>query len=167
MRTILILCSIGAAALATAQQTGQSQAEGPSRTYTSGAEVKAMIARAKKERKPNQANFIQSLVKLAPYDVNLEYRNQGVDSPATVHEAQAELIYVVEGAGTLVTGGKLIDGARSTPGNLSGKGIEGGTPQRIAKEDFVFVPENTPHAFIKTEGTLVIMSVHLPRGGSH
>jgi hypothetical protein len=29
----------------------------------------------------------------------------------------------------------------------------------------VFLPENTPHSFRKTEGRLVIMSIHVPRGG--
>ena len=34
-----------------------------------------------------------------------------------------------------------------------------------AKGDYAFIPENTPHSFRKTEGRLVIMSIHVPRGG--
>jgi len=73
---------------------------------------------------------------------------------------------VIEGAGTLTTGGKLRDEKRLNARNLTGTSLEGGTPRRIAPGDFILVPENTPHAFTKTEGTLVIMSLHLPAGGA-
>jgi quercetin dioxygenase-like cupin family protein len=102
---------------------------------------------------------------LAPLAVNLEYRVEGIDTPATVHEKEAELIYVVDGAGTLTTGGKLIGEKRTNAINLSGTAVEGGTPQRISKGDYIFVPENTAHSFTKTQGRLVIMSVHIPHGG--
>ncbi len=149
-----------------AQQPNQQPAQQPEKTFTSAADVDAMIAKAKKERKPDQANFIQPLVRLAPYSVNLEYRVEGIDTPATVHEKEAELIHVVEGAGTLTVGGKLVGEKRTNATNLSGTGVEGGTPRRISKGDYIFVPENTPHAFTKTQGRLIIMSIHVPRTGS-
>jgi mannose-6-phosphate isomerase-like protein (cupin superfamily) len=155
MRTPFIVTILATAAIAAAQQ--------PDKTFTSTSEVEAMIAKAKKERKPDQANFLQTLLSLPPYGVNLEYRVQGVDTPATVHEKEAEMIFVVDGACTFVTGGKLANEKRTNPTNLSGTGIDGGSPRRIAKGDYIFVPENTPHAFTKTEGSLVIMSVHVPR----
>src|SRR5262245_6433028 len=121
-----------------------------------------MIAKAKAERKPDQANFAQPIVRVAPYTANLEYRVAGVAAPASVHEREAEMFYVVDGAGTLVTGGKLKDERRTNPENLSGTGIDGGQRRRIAKGDFAMVPENTPHWFDQIEGTLVLMSIHLP-----
>jgi mannose-6-phosphate isomerase-like protein (cupin superfamily) len=137
----------------------------PPKTFASAAEVEAMINKAKTERRPDQANFIQQIVRLAPYNANLEYRVAGVDTPETLHETEAELIFVVDGAGTLISGGKLIEEKRSNPTNLTGKDVDGGTSQRIAKGDYIFLPENTPHAFRKTEGRLVIMSLHVPRAG--
>ena len=137
----------------------------PPKTFASAAEVEAMINKAKNERKPDQANFIQQIVRLAPYNANLEYRVAGVDTPATLHESEAELIFVVDGAGTLISGGKLTEEKRTNPTNLAGKEVEGGTSQRIAKGDYAFIPENTAHSFRKTEGRLVIMSIHMPRGG--
>src|SRR3954469_22435006 len=137
----------------------------PSKTFASAADVEAMINKAKSERTPDQANFIQQIVRLAPYNVNLEYRVAGVDTPATLHETEAELIFVVDGAATLLSGSKLTEEKRTNPSNLAGKDVEGGTSQRIAKGEYIFMPENTPHAFRKTEGRLIIMSVHMPRGG--
>jgi len=165
MRTLPILsltavCILAVGSPATAQRGAQ-----PPKTFASAADVEAMINKAKSERKPDQANFIQQIVRLAPYNVNLEYRVAGIETPATLHETEAELIVVVDGAGTLVSGGKLTEEKRTNPTNLSGTEVEGGTSQRIAKGDYAFIPENTPHSFRKTEGRLVIMSIHVPRGG--
>jgi mannose-6-phosphate isomerase-like protein (cupin superfamily) len=134
------------------------------KTFTSAADVTAMIRKAKNERKPDQTNFIQPLLQAAPYTVNLEYRVKGVDGNASVHETEAEVFYVLEGAATLTTGGKLRDEKRSNPTNLTGAGIDGGASRRIAKGDFFLVPENTPHQFTETADTLVLMSLHVPRG---
>jgi mannose-6-phosphate isomerase-like protein (cupin superfamily) len=166
VRIISIVTVVGVAAVAMAQQPNQQQAQQPEKTFTSAADVEAMIAKAKSERKPDQANFNQPLLRLAPYAVNLEYRVEGIDTPATVHEKEAELIYVVDGAATFTTGGKLVGEKRTNASNLSGTAVEGGTPRRISKGDYIIVPENTPHSFTKTQGRLVIMSVHIPRSGS-
>jgi mannose-6-phosphate isomerase-like protein (cupin superfamily) len=163
MQRLAIVTVVGVAAVALAQQPNQQRAPQPDITFTNAADVIAMIAKAKNERKPDQANFIQPLLRLAPYNVNLEYRVEGIDTPATVHEKEAELMYVIDGAGTLTTGGKLVGEKRTNATNLSGTAVEGGTPRRISKGDYVFVPENTPHSFTRTQGTLVIMSIHVPR----
>ncbi|HWE50103.1 MAG TPA: hypothetical protein VG273_09955 [Bryobacteraceae bacterium] len=163
MRILSIMTVAGFAVIAMAQQPNQQRAPQPDKTFARPTDVEAMIAKAAKERKPDQANFLQPLLRLAPYAVNLEYRIEGIDTPATVHEKEAELIYVLDGAATFTTGGKLVNEKRTNASNLSGTAIEGGTPQPIAKGDYVFVPENTPHSFTKTQGRLVIMSVHVPR----
>ncbi len=155
----LLITLIGAATVLLAQEPA-------AKTFTSAEDVAAMIAKAKKERKPDQANFIQPLLQAAPYNVNLEYRVQGVDSNPNVHEKEAEIFYVVQGAGTLTTGGKLRDEKRLNATNLTGTAVDGGTSRHISKGDFFLVPENTPHWFTKTEGALVLMSVHVPRGGA-
>jgi mannose-6-phosphate isomerase-like protein (cupin superfamily) len=79
-----------------------------------------------------------------------------------VHEREAEMFYVVEGSGTLVTGGKLKDEKRTNAENLTGSGVDGGTPRKIAKGDWVMVAEKTPHWFQQIDGTIVLMSIHLP-----
>ncbi|MBI3399835.1 MAG: cupin domain-containing protein [Acidobacteria bacterium] len=122
----------------------------------------AMIAKAKSERKPDQANFSQPIVRLAPYNANLEYRVAGLNAPASVHEREAEMFYVVEGSGTLVTGGTLREEKRTNAENLSGSAIDGGTRRKVVKGDWVMVPDKTAHWFTELDGTLVLMSIHLP-----
>lgn len=133
------------------------------REFASGLDVSALIAKAKAERKPEQGNFVQTVVRLPPYTVNLEYRVPDVRQGASVHEREAEIFFVVEGTGTANTGGKLKDERRSNAENLSGTGIEGGTSRQVSKGDVLFVPEKTPHQFIPSGGPLVLMSLHVPR----
>ena len=139
------------------------QAAATPKLFTSATDLTAMIANAKKTRKPDQANMVQPILQLAPYNANLEYRVGGINANASVHEREAEMFYVIEGSGTVVTGGKLKEERRTNPENLTGTGIDGGMRRRLAKGDFIMVPENTPHWFGEIEGALVLMSIHLPK----
>jgi mannose-6-phosphate isomerase-like protein (cupin superfamily) len=131
--------------------------------FASAGDVKALIAKAKAELKPDQPNFSQPIVSLAPYNANLEYRVGGLNAPASTHDKDAELFFVVEGSGTVVTGATLQNERRTNPDNASGTGIDGGTSRTIAAGDWVLVPEKTPHWFTRIDGTLVMMSIHLPK----
>ena len=130
------------------------------RTMVSAADVAAMIAKAKVDRKPEQALLAQSMIRLDQYNVSLEYR--AAVANAAVHETEAELFYVVDGSATLVTGGKLRNESRTNAANLSGSGIDGGQSRHVAKGDFIMVPEGVPHWFSVIDGTVVLMSLHLP-----
>jgi len=148
------------ASAAFAQQPPAPAAAAASRTMVSAADVTALIAKAKAERKGDQALLAQSMIQLAPYNVSLEYR--AAVANAAVHETEAELFYVIDGSATLVTGGKLTNESRTNAANLSGSGIESGVSRRVAKGDFIMVPEGTPHWFSAIDGTVVLMSLHLP-----
>jgi len=155
---------IGLALVFTTSMAFAQQAAAPnpasSRTMVSAADVQAMIAKAKSERKEGQALLAQSMIQLAPYNVSLESRSAVAN--AAVHETEAELFYVIDGSATLVTGGKLTNETRTNAANLSGKGIEGGMSRHVAKGDFIMVPEGVPHWFSAIDGTVVLMSLHLP-----
>jgi mannose-6-phosphate isomerase-like protein (cupin superfamily) len=157
---LLVCAALLAAAQPAVAQTPDAAAA--AKLFTSAGDVSALIERAKRERKPDQANFVQPVVQLASYRVNLEYRMPGLSAPATVHEKDIELFFVAEGVGTAVTGGTLRDGRRTNEANLAGTGIDGGTSRRIGKGDVLVVPANTPHWFAPVDGPLVLMSLHVP-----
>lgn len=124
-------------------------------TYISAADVQALIARAKKERKDDNALVVARVLQLAPYSTYLEYRADSKPlANVGLHPKEAELVYVLEGSGTMVTGGT------TAPNEMS---IAGGVSQKIGKGDFIFIPENTPHWINKINKTLVLMSIHVPR----
>jgi mannose-6-phosphate isomerase-like protein (cupin superfamily) len=119
-----------------------------------------LIEKAEHDRKPGQAMVIEPLLSLAPYRANLEYRT--ALGPAAVHVHEDEFFYVVDGSGTLVTGGKLVHPVQTNAENLSGDSIVGGTAVPVAKGDFIVVPENTPHWFSSINGRVIDMSLHVP-----
>jgi glc operon protein GlcG len=64
-----------------------------------------------------------------------------------VHEYETDVVYVLEGAATFVTGGRLLDGKVIAPGEIRGTRLEGGSVQQLAPGDVVVVPRGTPHWF--------------------
>ncbi len=166
MRTMIVLLAFTlvpgvASAKQPAPQPVPQSSEKPTKTFTSSAEVSALIAKAKTERKEGQPIVTEPMLELGSYDGHLEYRPSVGN--AAVHEKEAEMFYVIDGSATLVTGGKLVKETRTNATNLTGSGIEGGTSRSIAKGDFILVPENTPHWFSSIDGVLVLYSLHVPR----
>ena len=131
----------------------------PTKLYASGAEVQTLIAQAKAEHKGG--NTSKLVVNAEGYPFQLEHRTS--TTPPSIHPTQAELIEVIEGSCTLITGGKLIGVKPAAPGATTqgGTAIEGGTPRRISKGDYIMVPANTPHQYTEVQG-LVMMTLHMP-----
>ena len=151
MRIIAVISLVGALTFS----LWAAQTPAPTVKVVSAAELAAIIAKQPKDKNGNQ-----TFIDLAPYNVNMEHRIVG--QGAAVHEREAELFYVIDGSGTLVTGGKLVEEKRTNEANLSGTSIQGGTSKKVSKGDWILVPEGVPHQFPTVEG-LTLMSVHLPR----
>jgi mannose-6-phosphate isomerase-like protein (cupin superfamily) len=64
-----------------------------------------------------------------------------------VHDRETDVMYVVAGEATIVTGGKMIGGKASGAGQWRGGEIQGGTAQRLAKGDVIVIPAGVPHWF--------------------
>jgi mannose-6-phosphate isomerase-like protein (cupin superfamily) len=129
--------------------------------FASATDVQGLLAKAKGERKEGQVMVAEHILSLAPYTANLEYRP--IEGAVAVHEKEAEMVYVIDGGGTLTTGGKVVGEKRTNDANLSGTAIDGGTAQAIAKGDFAIIPQGTPHQFKPANGALVLMTLHVPR----
>ncbi|MGH8260172.1 MAG: cupin domain-containing protein, partial [Steroidobacteraceae bacterium] len=130
------------------------------KVFASSGHVAALIAKAKRDRKPGQAVVIEPLLHLAPYTANLEYR--AAVGAAAIHVHQDEFFYVISGSGTLVTGGKLTHAVHANAENVRGDSIVGGIATPVAKGAFIVVPENTPHWFSAINGSIIDMSLHVP-----
>jgi glc operon protein GlcG len=74
---------------------------------------------------------------------------------AEVHLGETDIVYVLEGSATFVTGGKVLDGKTTGPGEIRGAGIEGGETRTIATGDVVVVPAGTPHWFKEVKGPVL------------
>lgn len=157
MRTLLL-----AAACVTFTTVAYAQAPAPpptdrtKATQFTAAELQAALAMLPTDR-PSSAARVFSL---APYNVNVE-RRMPQPQGASLHEAQAELFYVIDGSATMVTGGKLV-GEKRNGTNLQGTGIENGTRHPLNKGDFLIVPSGVPHQFVDIKAPVQVMSIYLP-----
>jgi uncharacterized protein GlcG (DUF336 family)/quercetin dioxygenase-like cupin family protein len=68
---------------------------------------------------------------------------------AEIHAKDADVIYVVEGKATFITGGKAVDAKTIAPDEVRGTSIKGGETRQIAQGDVIIVPHGTPHQFLE------------------
>jgi mannose-6-phosphate isomerase-like protein (cupin superfamily) len=97
---------------------------------------------------------------LDPYNVAVEQRQPRTQGAAS-HADRAELFYVIDGSGTMLTGGTIADGKPSGV-NTQGTTISGGTRIEFAKGDFIMVPSGVPHQFVDLKSAVQVMSLYLP-----
>ena len=67
------------------------------------------------------------------------------------HLKDTDVIYVLQGAATFVTGGTSLDDKSAAPNELLGASIKGGETWRLKKGDVIIVPKGTPHWFKKVD----------------
>lgn len=81
------------------------------------------------------------------------------DQNALIHDKIDEIYYVLEGGGTLITGGSLLNAKQTTssptigPG-WSGSSIQGGQTRRVTAGDVVFIPAGVPHMYSQLDGPI-------------
>lgn len=116
--------------------------------------------RAQIEKKPTQAEGTAWIdyVRKSAHSV-LVVRRTG-PGRAEVHTALTDVWYVIDGGGTLVTGGTLVNPKKTGPGEFRGSGVAGGIARRIAKGDIIDIPAGAPHWVSRIEGKeLVYLTV--------
>lgn len=64
-----------------------------------------------------------------------------------VHTKDADIIYVLDGTATFVTGGALVEPHTVAADEIRGKEISGGETRKLVKGDVIIVPAGTPHWF--------------------
>ena len=78
---------------------------------------------------------------------------------AEIHTLDTDIIYVLEGKATFVTGGTAIEPKETAPNEVRGSRIEGGDVRQLAKGDVIIVPNNTPHWFKEVGGTFLYYTI--------
>jgi mannose-6-phosphate isomerase-like protein (cupin superfamily) len=130
-------------------------------TVITSADIAAAVAKFPATAASANGTFVErsdTAARLA-YRVAVDRRRS--PQSANLHPTEAEVLMIVDGEGTLTTGGKLIDTRRN--GKTVSATIEGGASQRVTKGDVVVIPEGVPHYFTETSPQVVFVSVELPR----
>lgn len=152
-----VVGGIGVSGAASAQQDEEIALAGAAAART----LKTAMADA---AAPPKATFIDArtvaagfekgavLVNTGSYMVHASHRE--MDGVAEIHRLDTDLIYVLEGAATFVTGGSVPDAKVTEPSELRGSAIVGGESRRVVKGDVIVVPAGVPHMFTEVRGPL-------------
>lgn len=83
------------------------------------------------------------------------------DSPGEVelHEKDSDIIYVLKGSATFITGGTLLDGKKVAENEIRGTKLNAGAPQTLAAGDVIVVPAGTPHWFKEVQAPFLYYTV--------
>lgn len=136
MKSVLALAAFLAVAALLIGQQGHSSAV----TYVPHDKVAAALAKG------------GSLVGASGFTVSGNHRNG--PGQVEVHDHETDILYIVDGEATLVTGGTMIGGKVTTPGQRRGTEIQGGETHHLSKGDVVVVPAGIPHWFKEVPGPI-------------
>ena len=128
--------------------------------FASGARVQAQLREMLAEMKPDQGFMWRPLVREGATVAAIEiWKKPG--RPA-VHPAEAEYAIVLEGSGTLVSGGVMSDPTPKNPNLVEGSQIEGGTTRTLGPGDVILIPAGVPHWFGIAGDRLILLGIKLP-----
>ncbi len=78
---------------------------------------------------------------------------------AEVHAKDTDLIYVLEGEATFVTGGRVVDPKPTAADEVRGAAIADGETRTLGKGDVIIVPAGTPHWFKQVRGPVLYYTI--------
>lgn len=117
----------------------------------------AMTGAASVATTPRQVSFLdhehvssafrrgQPLLETGAYKVHAS-RREG-EGQAEIHERDTDIVHVLTGSATLITGGSAVAARAVAPEELRGDAIEAGESRRLAPGDVVVIPNGVPHQF--------------------
>jgi mannose-6-phosphate isomerase-like protein (cupin superfamily) len=90
---------------------------------------------------------------------SLMVAHRQADGEAELHETQSDIFIVQSGAGTLVVGGKVVNGKTTAPGEVRGTSIEGGEKRALAPGDVAHIPAKMPHQVLVQNGRQITYAI--------
>ncbi len=123
----------------------------PPAVDVTAAAIKSFIDTLPKDRISDQPIRVADVggYKVGAYGV---FRPKAQPGGAIRHQTSVtEIYYMLEGTGTLVTGGKMVDekstglSPNTKRPNFGGSRIEGGVTRKVVPGDVVIIPANLPH----------------------
>ena len=93
----------------------------------------------------------EALAKGGSLAATKEYTVSGAHRTAAgqveVHDKETDILYIMDGEATFVTGGTMVGGKMSKAGQWLGTDITGGQTHRLVKGDVITIPAGMPHWF--------------------
>ena len=160
-----IVGGVGVSGAASAQQDEEMAIAGAN-VFASDMKVSGMLPPIETpvrffDAKQVHTSFSTGAALLDENDRNYMVHTSRRDKPglAEVHKLDTDIIYVMEGTATLVTGGTTLDAKEIAPNEIRASRIEGGTTRQLSKGEVIVVPNNTPHWFKEVNGEFLYYTI--------
>jgi mannose-6-phosphate isomerase-like protein (cupin superfamily) len=141
-----------------AQAAGQA-----SGTFVSSADVDAALKRSLAGPNGNIVDQRLSTTEIQGGKAHVAFLRRVVpETNALIHDHVTEVYQIIQGSGTITTGGRIEEAKESDLTNLgagmshTGKHV-GGTSQKLAPRDVFVVPAGMPHRFSQLDGPITYM----------
>lgn len=142
-----IVGAVGVSGAASAQQDEDLAIAGSKAVTAPGAipTPSAPVTFFEHDKVANAFNKGMPLIEVDGYKVHASRREKS--GLVEVHENETDVIYVLDGSATLVTGGTMVEPKWTALGEVRATRVEGGETQLLAKGDVVVIPQGVPHWF--------------------
>ncbi len=127
----------------------------PPGTYASGADLEKAL-----KDQPAAPMVVARIETTDLTRVNLIHRT--VPQNAIVHATGWEVHHIVDGSGTIVTGGTLIRSVDDSGARVAT--IADGESRTVSKGDVIIVPAGTPHWYSRIDGSVTYLEIRYDPG---
>jgi mannose-6-phosphate isomerase-like protein (cupin superfamily) len=162
MLCIVVMCVMTASA--GWSQSAPTQPEGATIDLLTSSDLAAQgLAQLAKARQSQNGSVSITLAKYPGHYTMISARTKS--GGAEVHAHFSDFLIVVDGEGTELTGGTVVEPKEGADGETRGLRLEGATSHTLHKGDVIHIPAGTPHQAIEVPGqtlTLFVIKVEKP-----
>lgn len=98
------------------------------------------------------AAFAKGTPLLEQFNYKIHASRREAPGLVEIHNRDTDIIHVLGGSATLVTGGAVRDVQTIAPDEVRGQSVDGGTAYELVEGDVMVVPAGTPHWFKSVRG---------------
>jgi sigma-B regulation protein RsbQ len=147
-------------------------ANGPQRsaTHVSNDDVQGTLKRAPENSVSDQQIRVVDVGKVN-VGIGAVYRSAKATQAAVEHDQMTEVYHIIEGSGTLVTGGTIVNPQRRGPDHpsvrdlngpsVNGTALQNGESRRVGPGDVVVIPAGVGHWFSAVDGSIRYLVVRV------
>jgi len=111
------------------------------------------------------AGFVKGMPLVEQENYKVHASRREVAGQVEVHTKDTDIIHVLTGTATFVTGGTMVGGKGIEPEEIRGTSVEGGLTRTIRPGDVIIVPNGTPHWFKEVSGPMTYYVVKVRAAG--
>lgn len=141
-----------------------------SAVYVTSADIQATLKRAPENSVTDQQIRVIDVGQVN-VGVGVVYRSANATQVAVEHDQMTEVYHIIEGSGTLVTGGTIVNPQRRGPEHpsvrdlngpsVNGTALQNGESRKIGPGDVVVIPGGIGHWFSSVDGSIRYLVVRV------